>query len=247
MEKIVMVTGAAGVLGSAISLAFGKAGHKVVLSDIKVKGRGEEITEQINRGPGQAFFLPVDVRNYDQVTGMVDETLKRWGRVDVLAYVAGQSLGRLTGTGQEKLLIEQSDEEWDLVVDSILKGAFHCIKAVAAPMMTARNGHIIIMASGTGLSGRPGVSSYAAAKAGQFGLMKTAAQELGSYNIRVNAVNPGRILHPGDVILPAERVIADSVLKRIQEAEEIADFFVYLSGMENVSGQILNMTSLILF
>lgn len=244
MDKVVIVTGAAGVLGGAIARAFGKTGDRVLVSDINA-GPLSELAAQINKGPGQALPRQVDIRNYDEVQGMVQEALKNWGKLDVIACVGGQSLQRISKEKKEKLLIEHTDEDWDLVMETNLRGAFHCLKAAAAPMMAQKDGHIIIMGSNIGSAGGMKFSSYATSKAGLYGLMKSAAIEFGEYNIKVNVVNPGRVLHPGDVL--KEKRIEDSVLKRINEATEVADFYVYLTGMKNVSGQIFNLDSVILF
>ncbi|MDZ4245925.1 MAG: SDR family oxidoreductase, partial [Dehalococcoidia bacterium] len=108
-----------------------------------------------------------------------------------------------------------------------------------------KDGHVIIMGSNLGSTGARGKSSYAAANSGLYGLMKSAAIELGEYNIQVNVVNPGRVLHPGDVL--KERNLQESNLKRINDASEVGDFYVYLSRMKNISGQILNLDSRVLF
>ncbi|MBI4333751.1 MAG: SDR family oxidoreductase [Chloroflexi bacterium] len=243
MDKVAIVTGAAGVLGETIARAFGKAGYRVVVSDLRAEPL-DRLAASINEGPGQAVPYAADIRDFDRVKAMVQDTIAGWKRIDVLAAVGGQGLGRLSGTRKEKLLIEHTDEDWDLVIETNLKGTFHCIKAVAGPMMEQRDGHIIIMGSNIGTTGRTRAGSYGTSKAGLYGLMKVAALELGEYNIKVNVVNPGRVAHPGDVV---DRNIQESLLKRIQDAEEVADFYVYLAGMRNVSGQIFNLDSRIMF
>ena len=244
MDKVVVVTGAGGVLGSTIARAFAKEGARVLVSDINDASLGE-LANQINKGPGKAIAWRADIRDNYQVEGMIHEAIKNWKRIDIIACVGGQSLQRISKEKKAKLLIEHTDEDWDLVMETNLKGTFQCIKAAAKPMMAQKDGHIIIMGSNLGSKGGSKVSSYSTAKAGLYGLMKAAAIELGEYNIKVNVVNPGRVLHPGDVL--KERDLQESTLKMINDESEVADFFVYLSGMKNVSGQILNLDSRILF
>jgi 3-oxoacyl-[acyl-carrier protein] reductase len=243
MSKVVIVTGVAGMLGRAIALNFGTKGYKVAASHFGPGQRADEVTAQINKGPGQAFALGADIRDYDQVKKLVDETLARWSRVDVMACIAGQSLGRLREIGEEKPLIEHTEEDWDLVIDTNLKGTFHCIKAVSRPMIAQKEGYIIIIASGTGLRPRKGASSYATAKSGLFGLMKSAALELGEFNIQVNAINPGYVPHEGTPDENIENYKRQTLLSRTSTAEEVAKFFVHLSTMSQVSGQTLNLSN----
>lgn len=143
------------------------------------------------------------------------------------------------------------EEIWDSVVDLNLKGTFNCIKAVLPQMMKQRDGHIINVSSGMGLSGARGRANYAAAKAGVFGLTKTVAIEAGEYNIKVNALCPGLIMHerlrpnyPPDTY---ERIKNSTLLRRTGDPEEFAEFVFHLSTMSNISGQTINLDSRILF
>ncbi|MBI4334580.1 MAG: SDR family oxidoreductase [Chloroflexi bacterium] len=250
MEKAVIVTGAGGFIGSAVALAFGAAGDKVMLTDLN-PARLPELAGTINRGPGQAIFSTADVREYREIKRVVDETLQKWQRLDVMAAVAGGGYARLSGK-KDKPLLDYTDEDWDLVVDTNLKGVFESIRASAPVLVGQKHGHIIIMGSGTGLKGEAKRALYAAAKSGVNGLMKAAARELGEHNVQINVVNPGRTLRPGDadekgVFADESRLVQENVLRRIHhDASQTASFFVHLSRMNDVSGQIFNLDSRIL-
>ena len=247
MEKVVIVTGASGGLGSEIARRFGTTGAKVVVSGRSQKTI-EGLASEINKGSGQSFAYQADVRNYEELKGMIEKTVKRWNRIDVFVNAAGGSLSMLTKKNNNSLL-EHSEEEWDLVVDTNLKGAFNCLRAVAPQMIKQREGHIVLVASGSGL--RPGklISSYAAAKAGVFGLMRAAAREFGEYNVKVNAVNPGLITHNLHVLggITPEYYVAETMLGRLSTPEIFAGFVVYLSQVTSVSGQTFNLDSRVLF
>jgi len=249
MDNVVIVTGAAGGLGSEIVKGFGKSGARVVVSDLpKAQLAMEDLCNEVNRGPGQSFAYPAGVCKFDELRAMVEETVKRWGRIDTLVNVAGGTLGMLTQK-MNKLLLDHSEEEWDLVVNVNLKGSFNCIRAVAPQMINQRDGHIILIASGQGI--RPGkrTSSYAAAKAGILGLMKAAARELGEYNIRVNAVNPGATIHKSTVQgrVNLEGYISETMLGRLSSPEDLSDLLNFLSQRKNISGQIFNNDSRVFF
>ncbi|MFC2003379.1 SDR family NAD(P)-dependent oxidoreductase [Chloroflexota bacterium] len=252
MGKVVIITGAAGQLGSQVARRFGAAGAKVVISDITEAQEGaEKLASEINKGGGQCFACKADVRSNEELNRMVVETVRRWDRIDIVVNAAGGSLAALA-EGKNKLLLEYTDEEWDIVVDTNLKGTFNCLRAVAPQMIKQREGHIILISSGQGIRPGPLVSIYAAAKAGVFGLMKAAARELGDYNIKVNAVNPGLIPRksftsagfPSDFIASYAK---ETALGRLSTPEDFADFVFYLSQTKNISGQTFNVDSRILF
>ena len=250
MSKVVIVTGGSGGLGGEVAIQFGLTGAKVVISDIAYFDDAEGVAKTITQSGGEAFVYEADVCNYQQVKAMVETTVDRWGRIDVLVNNAGGGIRWLGLEG--KLVTETEEEVWDKVVDVNLKGTFLCIKAVVPQMIKQREGHIINVSSGRGLHGAKGFSAYSAAKAGVFGLTKTVAREVGDYNVKVNAVCPGRILH--ERALKERRATlegtaeTDNLLHRKTEsAQEFAKFLVHLASMENISGQTFNLDSRILF
>lgn len=176
--------------------------------------------------------------------------MTRWGRVDALVNTAGGSLAQLSG-GPDKLVTELDDADYDLVIDVNLRGSFHCVRAAGRQMAAQREGHIILVASGSGL--RPGGSSaaYAAAKAGVIGLMKGAAKDLGPFNVRVNAVNPGLIPHERMPAVAAGRFLdsykQETMLGRFSTAEEFARLVAFLATATHLSGQVINLDSRVFF
>ncbi len=250
MGKVVIVTGATGGMGSVTVRKFGSVGAKIVLCDIpKAQSGMDQLSREINKGPGESFTYQADVRNYEELKAMADETVKRWGRIDVVVNTAGGTYSMLTRKG-EKRLLEHTKEIWDLVIDINLTGSFNCIKAVVPQMIKQRDGHIILVSSGSGF--RPGklMASYAAAKSGVFGLMKAAANEFGEFNVKVNAVNPGFVPHwTGEELQQVlggfnpDYYYKETALGRSATPEDLADLVLYLSERNNVSGQIYNNDS----
>ncbi|MFC2002300.1 SDR family NAD(P)-dependent oxidoreductase, partial [Chloroflexota bacterium] len=183
-----------------------------------------------------------------QVKAMVEATLDRWQRIDVLVNNAGGGPRFLGISGAP--LTELAEESWDALMNANLKGTFICIKTIAPQMMKQKEGHIINVSSGAGLRGDKGMSAYAAAKAGIIGLTKSAARELGDYNVKVNAVCPGRILHERSLRegrAPRNYEMETVLHRTTGSAQEFAKFVVHVSSMENISGQTLNLDSRILF
>jgi len=252
MEKVVIVTGAAGGLGSATVRRFARAGAKLVLVDLpKAQEAIDKLSKEI--APAQSFFYPADVRSYEALLGMVEETVKKWGRIDVVVNSAGGTYSMLTRKGEKKLL-EHTEEIWDLVIDVNLKGSFNCVKAVVPQMIKQKDGHIILVSSGSAL--RPGklMCSYSAAKAGVLALMKAAANEFGEYNVKVNAVLPGFIAHwKGEELeqvlggYKPDYYMRETMLNRNATPEDLAELVFFVSETKNVSGQTYNNDSRLLY
>ncbi len=244
---VVIVTGAAGGLGSAVARRFRASGAKVVLMD-RNEAAVKKLAAEIDEGNEHTLTYSADLLNYASLQAMAAATVERWGRIDIVLNTAGGTLAMLTKK-DNKALLDQTEEEWDLVVNVNLKGSFNCVRAVAPYMIQQQSGHIILVASGTGIRPGPRMSSYAAAKAGVLGLMKSAARDLGEYNVQVNAVNPGLITHELLALggASAEGYTSETMLGRLSSPEEFADFVVYISQMKSISGQIYNVDSRVLF
>jgi 3-oxoacyl-[acyl-carrier protein] reductase len=247
MDHVIVVTGATGGLGSAVAKRFAADGDRVVINYTKSAETAEKLAAEINAGPGTAMTFQADVRNWDQVKRMMDSAVAKWQRIDVLVNAAG---GLTYGVSHPFNVWEMDEALWDEIVDINLKGTFLSIKAAIPYMIKQKDGHIINVSSGKALAGCAGQANYAAAKAGVLGLMKSVAAEAGQYNIKVNAVAPGLVLHPrlAATYTPEEyaRIKGLGVLGRTGEAGEFADFVFHLSTMKNISGQTINLDSRIL-
>ncbi|MDQ6825907.1 MAG: SDR family oxidoreductase [Candidatus Eremiobacteraeota bacterium] len=184
--KVAFITGASGGIGRAIAVAFAQEGADVVLA-----GRNEaelaKTAEAVGHAPGtgQTRVLTFDVTDPQAVEDAVAQTVTTSGRIDFAVSNAGQSV--------DALLLRLKPEALERMLSVNLKSAFHLCGAVAKPMMKAKSGSIVLISSIVGLSGNAGQSAYAASKAGLLALSKSLAKELGSRNIRVNAVAPGFI------------------------------------------------------
>ncbi len=183
--KAAIVTGASRGIGREIALLLAKEGAKIAVNYSGSQAKAEEVVELILAEGGEAFAVQADVSNAESVKSMVEQTLEHFGSIDLLVNNAGIT--------KDNLLMRMKEEEWDDVININLKGVFLCSKGVTRQMMRQRSGKIVNVASIVGVSGNPGQANYVAAKAGVIGFTKTAAKELASRNITVNAVAPGFI------------------------------------------------------
>ena len=183
--KSALVTGASRGIGREIAIALAKEGANVLVNYSGSEAKANEVVEEIIGMGRQAIAYQCNVADSDSVKEMVKETINQFGSLDILVNNAGIT--------KDNLIMRMKDDEWDDVININLKGVFLCTKAVSRQMMKQRSGRIINIASIVGVIGNPGQSNYVAAKAGVIGLTKTAARELATRGITVNAIAPGFI------------------------------------------------------
>jgi len=187
-EKVAVVTGAAHGIGAAIAERFLKAGARVVFADIDADGARER-AGQLDDSGERSLVAPVDLTRADEVAGLVERVLDRFGTVDILVNNAGIA-------GPTKPLVEVTDEEWDQVMAINLTGVFLCCRAVLPTMLKNRSGRIVNVASIAGKEGNPTLAPYSATKAGVICLTKALAKEVCQQGVYVNCVTPAVIDTP---------------------------------------------------
>lgn len=236
--RTAIVTGSGRGIGRAIALKLASMGANVVINDIPSSADADKTSEDVKALGVGSIVVKGDVRNIDDVKNLVDSTVKEFGGVDIFVNNAGVT--------KDGLMLRMSEEDWDLVMDINLKGAFNCIKTVVRPMMKKKKGSIINVASIVGVMGNAGQANYVASKAGLIGLTKTTAKEFASRGIRCNAVAPGFIRSAMTDVLSDEvkQKYFDSIpLGKFGETDDIANVVAFLaSDMSNyVTGQVINI------
>ncbi len=242
MNRVAVITGASGGIGSEVARQFVADGTKVVVHYNTSEETAEKLVKEISgKSPDMAFACKADLSKYQEVEGLVQKTLSKWGQIHVLVNSAtGGPLNtpfRTVNKFEGVPIIETEEKDWDWLIDTTLKSVFNCIKAIAPQMIKQKDGHIISVGAAPGFIGREGWAPFNAAKGGLIALSRSAARELGKYNIRVNMVYPGYIAHPGRDWEFSQKVADTTLLKRFQTPEEFSRFIVFLSKMQNVSGQ----------
>jgi 3-oxoacyl-[acyl-carrier protein] reductase len=184
-DKVVLITGASRGIGKAIAEECVNQGAKVAFTYISSEEKAKALEAELTSNGGVAKGFKSDAGDFEQAQKLVDDVVAEFGTVDVLVNNAGIT--------RDTLLMRMTEQQWDEVINTNLKSAFNLTKAVQKPMLKARYGSIINMSSVVGVSGNAGQANYAASKAGLIGFTKSVAQELGSRNIRCNAIAPGFI------------------------------------------------------
>ena len=236
--KVALVTGASRGIGRAVAIALAKAGALVAVNYAGNVKAAEEVQQIITQAGGKAILVQGDVAQAEVVDEMMKTVMDEFGRIDILVNNAG-----ITRDG---LLMRMKECDWDAVIDTNLKGIFHCTKAAAKHMMKARSGRIINMTSVVGLIGNAGQTNYAAAKAGVTGFSKSVAKELASRGITVNMVAPGFIDTDMTAVLPEkvrEEMVKGIPMGRMGTPEEVAEAVLFLASDQAsyITGQIINL------
>lgn len=233
-NQTALVTGASGGIGRAMAQAFSEAGAAVVLA-----GTRQPVLEEVAATlPGKYTIITGDMAKPETADRLVEESLKAFGRLDIIVNNAGVT--------KDGLMMRMKDEDWQTVLDINLTGAFRLCRAALKPMMKARSGRIINISSVVGFMGNAGQSNYVASKAGLIGLTKSLALEVASRNITVNAIAPGFIKTPMTDALNEQQTAA--MLTRIPlgvygEPTDIAAAALYLAspGGKYVTGQTVHV------
>lgn len=237
-DKVAIVTGGGRGIGRAIATTLAAEGAKVAVNYSRSAEAAAQTVAQIREAGGVAMTAQADVANAEEVAALVKQVVEEFGPVDILVNNAGIT--------RDKLLLRMSEEDWDAVLNTNLKGAFLCVKAVAPMMVKQKSGVIVNVGSVVGRVGGPGQANYSASKAGLFGLTKSLAKELGSRHIRINAVAPGFIETEMTEVLKAdyrEAVLKQIPLGRFGAAEDVARVVAFLCSPDAayIHGEVITI------
>jgi NAD(P)-dependent dehydrogenase (short-subunit alcohol dehydrogenase family) len=250
-NAVAIVTGGARGIGRGIAYELAKEGVRVALADLPATAADrDETIARVKKLGSDAIAVDVDVRDAAQVAAMVQATIDKWGQVDILVNNAG-----VIKVGPVFMFAE---DDWDFIQDINVKGTFLCAKAVAAHMIERRVGKIINLSSMAGKSGKAGASAYCASKWAVLGFTQAMAEEMGQFNVNVNAVCPGEVdtYMWREVLIPAiaagtgvtkeeawdQAAVKNVPMRRPQTVEDIGQAVVFLCKADNITGESINVT-----
>lgn len=235
-DKIAVVTGASRGIGREIAKTLAASGAIVIVNYNGSAARAEEAVKEIEAAGGRAEAVQCNVSEFDKAAELMDYVVKKYGRVDILVNNAGIT--------RDNLIMKMSEEDFDAVLGTNLKGAFNCIKHVSRQMLKQRSGRIVNISSVSGVAGNAGQANYSASKAGVIGLTKTVAREMASRGITCNAVAPGFIKTDMTDVLSdgvKEAIIGNIPMKRFGETKDVANLVAFLASEEAgyITGQVI--------
>ncbi len=236
--KTALITGAARGIGRGIALKFAASGANIAFTDIKYDENSQSLEEELRALGVKAKGYAADAASFEEGEKLVDMVANEFGTIDILVNNAGIT--------RDNLLMRMTEADWDLVIKVNLKSIFNMTKAIQKIMLKQRQGSIINMSSVVGLSGNAGQSNYAASKAGLIGFTKSIAQELGSRNIRCNAIAPGFIETDMTAKLPKEvkeQWVKTIPLRRAGTPDDVANVALFLACPMSsyISGQVISV------
>ena len=237
-NKIVLVTGAGRGIGASIAKRFASEGAEVIVNYSGNDEAAQKTVDEITATGGQAQKYKCSVNDSESVKVMIDEIIKEFGRIDILVNNAGIT--------KDVLMLRITDEDFDIVIDVNLKGTFNCTKYVSKYMLKQKSGKIINISSVVGLSGNAGQVNYSASKAGIIGITKSAAKELSSRGITVNAVAPGYVDTDMTKVLSdniRNEILKNIPLQRMGNVEDISNCVAFLASEDAsyITGQVISV------
>lgn len=236
--KTALVTGASRGIGRQIALTLAGYGAVVIVNYNGSAQKAEAVVKEIEENGGTAEAVQCNVSEYDKAQELISGIVKKYGRLDILVNNAGIT--------RDNLIMKMSEEDFDAVVSTNLKGAFNCIKHVSRQMLKQKGGRIINISSVSGVIGNAGQANYCASKAGVIGLTKSVARELGSRGITANAVAPGFIKTEMTEGLPdsVKEAMGEQIpLKRFGETADVAEAVAFLASdaASYITGQVISV------
>lgn len=237
-NKIAVVTGASRGIGRAVAKVLAKQGAMVMINYNGSEAKAEEVKKEIIDAGGQAQMMQCNVSEYDACEAFIKEIVDTYGRIDILVNNAGIT--------KDRLMMRMSEHDFSDVIDVNLKGTFYCMKFASRQMMKQRSGRIINLSSVVGVCGNAGQVNYAASKAGVIGMTKSAAKELASRGITVNAIAPGFIETDMTKVLSdkvKEELSKQIPLGYLGQSEDVAQAVAFLAsdGAKYITGQVLHV------
>lgn len=236
--KTALITGAARGIGKQIALKYAESGANVAFTDLEYNENMKNLEGELEKFGVKAKGYASNASQFQQTQEVVEKILKDFGQIDILVNNAGIT--------KDTLLMRMTEEQWDAVLNVNLKSVFNYTKAVQRQMLKQKSGSIINMSSVVGVSGNAGQSNYSASKAGIIGFTKSVAKELGSRNIRVNAIAPGFIITEmtGQLSEEVRKQWESQIpLKRGGKTEDVANTAIFLGSelSSYISGQVINV------
>lgn len=236
--KIALVTGASRGIGRQIAVTLAGYGATVIVNYNGSQAKAEEVVREIEEKGGHAEAVHCNVAEFECAKEMIDETVKKYGRLDILVNNAGIT--------RDNLIMKMSEEDFDAVLSTNLKGAFNCVRHAARQMLKQKSGRIINISSISGVMGNAGQANYCASKAGVIGLTKSVARELGSRGITSNAVAPGFIETEMTDVLSEDvkKAMGEQIpLKRFGKTRDIAETVAFLASdyAGYITGQVIQV------
>jgi 3-oxoacyl-[acyl-carrier protein] reductase len=234
--KIAVVTGASRGIGRQIALTLAEKGATVIVNYNGSAAKAEEVVSEIQAAGGQAEAVQCNVSDFEKAAELMNYVVKKYGRVDILVNNAGIT--------RDNLLMKMSEEDFDAVINTNLKGAFNCIRHISRQMLKQRSGRIINIASVSGVLGNAGQANYSASKAGVIGMTKAVARELASRGITANAIAPGFVDTEMTQVLAdnvKEAAVEQIPMKRFGSTKDIANTVAFLASEEAgyITGQVI--------